>query len=445
LKILFSARSVAHLSYYDEVIIELTKRKHNVHIVFDANWSISSPKENLVRLLENKRVTYSWARQREGRYKNQITFIRELANYSWYCWRVDQSQYYKDRWLGYFRSRERKFLSKKYIQNLLSYEVIYNTLRRVVKFIPADRKIKEDVSIINPDLVIVSPGNMRFDTEIEYAIAANRIGIPTFIITLSWDNLTTKGLFHCDFNKIFVWNETHKNELLKLHKVPNEKICIAGSLFFQKWKSKKFNTGGIDPNLVDSTSEYVLYFGSSSNIARDEAWVVVAIAKLINDVNREYKKNFKLMVRPHPANHNVYKSIESDNIFIYPKNGSLPESLEAQEKMYQSIKNSLFTIGLNTSAFIDSIVIEKPTAVFVTEKYAQTQMESTHLSKLSKYNVLYQCESLDEVKLLILNCINGLDQKQQLRNSFVKSFVFPNDLTPSESICNVLESVNEQH
>src|SRR5918911_248558 len=79
------------------------------------------------------------------------------------------------------------------------------------------------------------PGAVRFtpllepgSVQVEFERAANRMGIPTCLCVASWDNLTNKGLIHELPDLVTVWNEPQREEAVRLHGVPEERIVITG-------------------------------------------------------------------------------------------------------------------------------------------------------------------------------------------------------------------------
>ena len=116
-------------------------------------------------------------------------------------------------------------------------EVIFNFIEKVSGSPRTHKKIIND---FEPDIIIGSPGNLRYSEEIDFIKFGKSKNILTILFVLTWDNLTTKGGFNIIPDKFFAWNKYHENELIKYHKIDKTKIEICGSPFFDKWFSKKY-------------------------------------------------------------------------------------------------------------------------------------------------------------------------------------------------------------
>ncbi len=443
MKILFIGRSVSHLTYYTSLIRELLSEGHHLKLIFDKKWSKKSDKKYLQQLLhENENLTYSWLTRRDTKFRNLIFLLRELRTYCWYLSRTDQSLYYTHRWLGYFSENLHHFLKASVVKVILRTSLFRFILKLIIKSIPPDKKIKKELELFKPDCVFVSPMNMRFDEEVEYAIAAKKLRIPVNLIVLSWDNLTTKGLFHADFDLAYVWNFRQVEELILLHNIDRKKIVISGAIFFDKWLGKGIRelsrSKFLDKIGFNKNDKYLLYIGSSRNIAKDESWIIRKLLEKIKEINSTSISKIKILVRPHPANYNIYNDIRCHEIVVYPENGSLPEFNDQESDFINSMKYAELVVGLNTSALIDSIIINKPTFSIAIDQYRQTQLEANHFQQLVDEDVIYLVHSFDQlidgIKMIVL----GEDTKSIFRQRFLKRFIWPNNMSAARYIASQL-------
>ena len=130
--------------------------------------------------------------------------------------------------------------------------------------------------------------------------------MPSVVPVLSWDNLTTKGLFHVQPDLVLAWHHGHREEAQAIHDVPADRIVITGSPFFDKWfginrpisaREATCRRIGLDPD-----KPYLLYLGSSANIARDESWLVIALLQAIRQAEDPQLRRLQIVFKPHPAN-----------------------------------------------------------------------------------------------------------------------------------------------
>ena len=216
---------------------------------------------------------------------------------------------------------------------------------------------------------------------------------------ISWDNLTARGLYHYTPTKMFVWNEDHCNEAIEIHKIPKENLKIIGAPFMDKWfenssvmsKKEFFLSNGLDIN-----KPLVTYLGSAKNISTSENQIVESIyMELI-------KHGMQLIVRPHGANSEQFKDI-NEEIKIIPSQGQLPDTMESKELMIATIKNSNLTMGINTTAMVDSIILKTPCISIIKDEFNFNQSDTPHFNKVKNEKIFIEAKSNYEIINQILN------------------------------------------
>ncbi len=173
-------------------------------------------------------------------------------------------------------------------------------------------------------MVVAGPANLPYSDETEYLKAAKAMGIPTVVPVLSWDNLTTKGLFHVPPDLLLVWNQAHYSEARCIHGMPAERLVITGSPFFDKWFAER---GASDRHAfctkmgLNPRKPFLVYLGSSSNISQDETWLVRALADSLARDGRPDVRDLAILIRPHPANWQIYQPLAAEGLRIWPGEG----------------------------------------------------------------------------------------------------------------------------
>jgi len=332
-----------------------------------------------------------------------VSTLRELKSYSAYTKR-NCSEYYLKRWNGYLPNWLSKVSLSKVGRFALSHiDVDFE------KFVPCEKDVVRHIESIRPDVVYATPMNMRFSGEVEYAKAAKSLGIKVVSSVLSWDNLTTKGLFHVKPDILFVWNEAQKKDAVDIHGISPDNIKVSGAPFFDRWFDEwpVENRGDFCKKVgIDPSKPYLLYFGSSKNIAEDETWVIERLAE---------HTGLQILVKPHPfyITWPNYKRLMKKFAVLY-------SPLKDDEVLRNAIYHSEFTAGINTSAMIDSVVLGKPCVAVIAEKYSQTQAQTDH------FKVLLSARVVDTHEIDLSRVLKTPVLSEARRKLFVKKYIWPN-------------------
>ena len=433
MKILYVIRSTAHFSYHESTIRKLCERGHLVHALFDEKWSDGRSVEVVDKLLtETSQFTVGDSLHRADRWRNWLFPLRELLSYASYLNRPDQSDFYLKRWHSYLNPFFRNRVTRsKWGQTLVASPVTQFLIRSLEKITPPAQNIKQSLAEFAPDVVVVSPVNMRFSEDVEYVKAAQALKIPTILPVLSWDNLTTKGLIHVIPDWVLAWNQAHYDEAKAVHGVPEDQLIITGSQFFDKWFGADLQLSreafcqrvGLPPE-----NPFCLYLGSSGNIAKDETWLVQEFIQALR--NHPTLKNMSVLIRPHPANAKIYLELDlGAGVNVFPKEGSLPDTEEAKIDFYNAIYHCVAALGINTTGMIDAIINDKPCITIMTAQYEATQRNAIHFVQLLEADVLEVTNSISDAVETIHRLMNGGDAKQNLRRKFVEAYVRPRGLS----------------
>ena len=422
-----------HFSYVSTIIDALVRNTNAVSILFDPIWS-RNKSDRVVQKYKEKyeNIEIGWILPRNDFWRKFIFFSRELLSYISYLERPNQSRYYLNRWRRYLPFVIKDIVRTRMARQILIRKPIKILLRRFEKKVPPDRIICNDLLKRKPDVLVVTPMNLRSSEEVEYVKAAKALYIPTVVPVLSWDNLTTKGIFHIIPDLTCVWNEVQRHEANSINGVPDDQLVVTGSPFFDKW----FNNDdllegrmqfcqriGIDPH-----KPYLVYLGSTNRIAPDEIWLIKEISNCIKGHSEPRIRELGLLVRPHPTVAKRYTKLHDDAFVVWPKHWALPETKKSQRDFYNTVYHSTLTMGINTSGMIDAIIMDKPCITILSERYRATQEQTTHFKHLLKANVLEVTRSVEEAIEVISRILNGEDALRQQRLDFVKSFVRPRGL-----------------
>ena len=372
--------------------------------------------------------------KRVDNWSKYLKFLREGMNYLSFLIRGDNNTFFLN---------QSKYVSKKvaYLAKIVHFKfnhiLVFNFFKFIHSLIPSSPEIKNFIKAINPDLIIVVGGNWptrrseKLSSEIDYIKACNELDKPSFLHVISWDNLTARGLYHYIPTKMFVWNEYHFNEATEVHKIPKENLKIIGAPFMDKWfensssmsKKEFFSLNGLDIN-----KPLVTYLGSAKNISTSEN-------EIVEDIYIELiKHGIQLIVRPHGANSDQFKGINKE-IKIIPSSGELPDTKESKELMIATIKNSNLTMGINTTAMVDSVILKTPCISIVKDELNFNQSSTPHFNKVRKEKIFIEAKSVNEIINEILNFSsknnNNLFERM---DNFINKFCRPYGINKSAGV-----------
>ena len=430
LKILFVVRRI-EIFRCQAVLMALARRGHRVLFLFDKRWTPPKEIEKFKEFAkEVPSLEYRAAVSRHDRWRVFLFFFRELRTYRRYLVVENQSPFYLKRWVGYLPRRLRMIVQKKSVEWLLKRRVTGIFFSLVERMIPPDARIIQDIRAFAPDIMFISPTTLRFSSaDLEYLKAAKALSIPNAVFALTWDNLTTKGLMHIIPDRLFVWNAMQQKEAETQHDVPARRIVITGSPTFDSLFGnlkpsasredfcKKYN--------IRSEDLFILYLGTSKNLTPDERDLIKSLRNALDQSSDQRMQRMQIVMRPHPANSRIYQGFEQNGIILVPKLGETPDGSEALQLFYDSLFYATAAVGVNTSAMIDAIILDKPVIAFLSPQYRETQSQTQHFQQLLRYDVVERAITAEECVKQIQALDDGADTRKEKRLIFVQEFIRP--------------------
>jgi len=438
MKVLFSIRNKEIYNYHESVIESLSRNGHKIHLVFSENknrnnkiFTIDPNPIERIKNLEN--VTFEFLNPRRNFIQKFNFNFREIINYLNYYnepyQKYNQHSFYQKRWEKPLPIIFRFILTKLKIGKISIFRKILRLLSSLFELISGFPKTHiKIISDFSPDIIIGTPCNLRFSEEIDFIKYGKNKNIHTIISVLSWDNLTTKGVFAITPDEFFAWNQTHKDELMEFHNIDSEIITICGSPFFDKWfedKFESFNDAEFEKLFnIKNDQSYLLYLGSSKNLGKyDESIVDELLSKIIN-INNKKNKKLVLLIKPHSTNNDFLgKYVNDPYIRIWNSNF---DWVKEQSLFRYTLRNAKLSIGLNTTAMIDSVINDCQVISIIHNKLKN---EPTHLAIHFKTIIdseIYELiNSLDDFEFQIDNLIRNQSKFKNNRNIFLSKFVRP--------------------
>jgi hypothetical protein len=307
-------------------------------------------------------------------------------------------------------------------------------LQLAQRTIPPVPTVLEAIADHRPDVVVVTPLVEIGSKQTEYVRAARHLGLPTCLPVASWDNLTTKGLISDVPDVVTVWNERQVQECELLHGVRRDRVVVTGAVAYDHWfrwspsRSREDFCAAIG---LEPTRPFVLYLGSSGFIAPDEAAFAARLIKGLRAANGGRLAHLQVLVRPHPINPlrgsgpGETELAMLDNVVVYPLAGANPTDDAKRRDYFDSIYHSSAALGVNTSGFVETSIINRPIHVLLAPEYATTQKGTLHFHHLLPENggMLLVANSFEELGAALECSLAHGDDGRNRR--FVAHFIRP--------------------
>jgi hypothetical protein len=259
---------------------------------------------------------------------------------------------------------------------------------------------------------------MLDSVEDSFLLIAKINSVPSVVLTLSLDNLNSKGTIIQVPNLYLAWNELHKSLLIKRHVIPSNRIEVSCSPYFDNYSDivygKNYALDAEVTTYMDPGKRWIIYLGSSANVCYRED---LFLNELLEN-SRGFLELFNVIIRPHPANSEIWKNWNRPGTLIHPKNSELLDRNPIETmKLMQS---SEFCLGINTSAFLDSIACGVPIIALRNSK-ALFQENSLHFQHLIASGVPI-IDSLSELEAAINHNYPNGDTISTIRNKILPNF-----------------------
>lgn len=353
-------------------------------------------------------------------------FFRSVLGYRVYLTPGWTNVRYKEMYQSNVKGLARFIIKMPLMEIFLKSSKMYDFLRYILTIIPNNPAVISDIKEIEPSMVFVT-SNLPWEAqELEYLKAAMHLGIPSAVQVASWDNLTTKSTLNVIPDAILLWNNSLKEEAEILHNFPAEKIVVTGAATFDYVfsfrKNKEQQEFYEKAGLIDS-SPYIVYLGSSRSITGDET---VFAREFIRKVNE--RLNIQVLIRPHPVNYKSWENFHEVGSVVWPKHGELPDTQDTKQDFLETLYYCAAVIGINTSAIIETSILDRPCVSIKTEQFKAAQSETGHFRHLSNGQFMAMAQNIDEAIDQLYEILNKQDRLIEQRKAFVKSFIRPNGI-----------------
>jgi hypothetical protein len=288
-----------------------------------------------------------------------------------------------------------------------------------------------------PDAVAVVPV-IRAPVLIDYLKAAVERGLGTSIWVQSWDNLTNKGLVHFAPDKVFVWNETQRDELGRYHGVGADRVCVTGAQTFDHWFDGTAVPSRADfcaELRIDAERPIILYLASSRGIAPEEPAFFGRWLEAVRSSSDPVLSSATVLLRPHPTLSEAWHACEFDRqpgVVVSP--ATIRDALNSsgfREQYRSELHHASVVFGINTSGVIDAAIFGKPALTVELPELFHGQHGTVHFEHVAAPDtgLLRTAASMGEHLAMLGEFVRRDPYAQDERSAaFIRRFVRPRGL-----------------
>src|SRR5687767_12039028 len=429
-------RHLGSLRVYEPVIRELAARGHELHLALGRAEALgwTTALDNL--LADCPTVTYSWGAASPAVFWAEAAkTIRVWADYLRYLAPAyDPFPKLKERAAEKVPSRLLAMANRRAFQQPANRQRLTAVLRALERALPGVPEIERELREHRPDLVLITPLVYLGSSQFEVLRTALGMGLRTVFCVGSWDHLSSKALIRDMPQRVLVWNDTQKDEAVRLHGVPEDRIVVTGAQCYDDWFSRVPSLTreafcrrvGLPPD-----RPFILYvcsalfWGSPVEAEFVRRWV-----ESVRQSTAPGVRNAAILIRPHPARMEEWRAIDLSPFEHVKVFGSNPMDAESREDYFESLHYSSAVVGLNTSAFLEGAIAGRPLHTILTSEFAANQVGTLHFHYLLTVGggVLQTSRTFDEHHQQLAVSLHDPGHRHRVTERFVHEFIRPHGL-----------------
>src|SRR5687767_12446183 len=381
-------RHLGSLRVYEPVIRELAARGHELHLALGRAEALgwTTALDNL--LADCPTVTYSWGAASPAVFWAEAAkTIRVWADYLRYLAPAyDPFPKLKERAAEKVPSRLLAMANRRAFQQPANRQRLTAVLRALERALPGVPEIERELREHRPDLVLITPLVYLGSSQFEVLRTALGMGLRTVFCVGSWDHLSSKALIRDMPQRVLVWNDTQKDEAVRLHGVPEDRIVVTGAQCYDDWFSRVPSLTreafcrrvGLPPD-----RPFILYvcsalfWGSPVEAGFVQRWLHALRASAHPEL-----RDAAVLIRPHPARLEEWKSVDLSGFRDVALYGSNPVDPASKDDYFQSLHYSSAVVGLNTSAFLEGAIVGRPIHTILLPEFHDNQEGVLHFQYL---------------------------------------------------------------
>tara|TARA_R110002050_G_scaffold300567_1_gene470555 strand:- start:4510 stop:5913 length:1404 start_codon:yes stop_codon:yes gene_type:complete len=281
--------------------------------------------------------------------------------------------------------------------------------------------------------------------------AARQLNIHRIFYILSWDNISSKGIFPVLGNSYLTWGPIMNKELKEYYDIQDSAIYNTGVTHFDVHAQVRDGILHL-PDLLQSIGlndhkPYLFFTMSASYFAPNEIDIVEHIAaKIESDF---FGDSMQLIIRPHMANLMADRSDQSwlkrlKNLNSARVKVDFPDSDNSLLTWYMAkddmirlsslLNGASVCLNSGSTVAIEAIYLDKPVIItaFDTEQWpywssARRLLDYVHLQKLFNLKACTLADSLDTMDASIQAYLNDINLHSKERQNAIEQECYKND------------------
>jgi hypothetical protein len=453
MRIFLSVQHLGSFLVYEPVVRELAERGHTIHLAVSRAESLGWEKTLESVLADYPQITWSWlspSPSSSGLWFELAKTIRLWADYLRYF-----DPYYDNAPKLKARAEERvppglvRLTRRSAFGSPRTRDRVLRALRTLERSLPTVKEVRQQLREFKPDVVLITPLVYLGSWQFEVLRAAHAEGLRTAFAVGSWDHLSSKALVRDVPQRVFVWNDTQKAEAVRLHGVPPDRVVVTGAQCYDQWFGRQpVRTREEFCAMVGLPADrpFVLYVCSALfwGSPVEAEFVCRWIRSLRGSADADVR-SAAVLIRPHPARMDEWKSIDLSQFEHVALYGSNPMDASSREDYFESLFYSRAVVGLNTSAFLEAAVVDRPVHTILAPEFAENQTGTLHFHYLLNVGggVLQTSSSFEEHHAKLGLSLRRSPTAPGTNPRFVQEFIRPRGLrTPATLVfCDAVDSL----
>ena len=387
MKILFFAAHHAYYRNFESAIVSLAERGHQIHLAADERESLGG--QALVERLaaQHRGITFGFAPSLDD--DAWFLLARKLRTAS------DYIRFHDEAFAAFRKTRLtlRDRIPRAVLwlmdagvdKSRFARRAVGAALRASEALAPISSASRDFITQQDPDVVLITSMTAWRLPQIDHLRAARALGRRTGVCIFSWDHLSSKALLRQVPDRVLLWNETQKQEAIRWHGMPAERITVTGAQCYDQWFDRppsRDRASFCQAVGLPADRPLLLYVCSVMTPNPHESRFV---QRWIEEIRRSPDPRLRsagILVRPHPERMEEWEGVSLEHFGDAVLYGRNPVNPQAQHDYFDSLYHSHAVVGLVTSAFLEAAIVGRPVHTLLLPEFEMYQEGVQHFRYL---------------------------------------------------------------